>query len=133
LTDGLDNIRVCSATADISAHSLAYLFCRQFVPSRRVQYVRRDVARHAFRSFREHRYSRHDLSRRAITALKGVALDKSGLHRVKFVAVQKTFDGSNLVPLVCDCEGQTRECPAPIDMYGARPALTVIARLLGSG
>jgi hypothetical protein len=91
------------------------------------------VARYAFGSFREHCDSRHDLSRRAVTALKRVALDKSGLHGVKFVTVQKAFDGGNLVPLVRYRERQTRECPASIDMYGACSALTVITRLLGSG
>ena len=41
----------------------------------------------------------HDLSGRAIAALKGIAFDEGGLQRMELLPLRQAFDGRDLAPL----------------------------------
>jgi hypothetical protein len=104
-----DNIRVCAAPADIAAHTFADIVVIR--PAR----------------FFHQRSRRHHLSRRAVTALKSVMLQKRCLHRMQLPIPFESFDGGNLVSLVHDGKSQTGIYPPSVHMYRTGSALAVIA------
>ncbi len=86
MTDGFNDIRVRAAAADVAAHTLSNFFQRKFSRARWMSDVLGDVAWNLIGGFFEHRDCGHDLARSAIAALKAIAFDKGGLHRMEFIA-----------------------------------------------
>jgi hypothetical protein len=77
---------------------------------------------------------RHDLARRAISALEGVMIEKGGLNRVqRAVFAGNAFDRRHLTALDLGRQGKTGKNPFAIDMAGAGAALALVAALLGPG
>src|SRR2546427_11002263 len=72
--DRRHDVVVRSAAAQVAAHPVA------------------DFLRRAGVAFPNARNARHDLSRRAVAALKPITLDKSGLQRMQLPAFRQTLD-----------------------------------------
>lgn len=80
------------------------------------------------------RHSRHDLSRRAVAALKPVLIDESFLHGMQRpIYAGEAFDRFNMLALHGHCEGEAGQHAPPIDVDGASTALTLIASFLRAG
>src|SRR6266480_1824706 len=109
LLDCSEDIRICTATADVTAHPFPDLLVAVGV----IFFYQGDCGT--------------DLSGRAIAALKPVVLDKSGLHWMQLLAVGQSFDRRDFIALVHDRECKTRVHAAAIDQNRARAALAVIA------
>ena len=109
LLDRFDDIGVGTATADIAAH--------QFLHGRVVWTTRLVKQRHC----------RHDLARRAVAALIGIASKKSRLHRVQCVRRDEALDGCDLMSVVHEGEVETGEHALAIDVDRAGAALPMVA------
>src|SRR5580704_7583972 len=107
-----NNVVVSTAAADISAHTLAH--CSIVLAAR----------------FFQQRRGGHDLAGGAITALKTVMLQKSGLDGMQFTILGQAFDSGDLVPLMHDGKRQARIYAASVYVHRACAALSVVATLL---
>src|SRR5207248_10152943 len=107
-----DDVVVGSAPAYVAAHPVADLLCR---------------ARVALADASD---AGHDLSRRAITALKTIALDESLLQRMQLVASREALDRRDLAPLHECSERQARFHPLAVHEHRARAALPEAAAFL---
>ena len=116
LVDCRDDVRVRGAATDIAAHVLTNLGIVIRVPF----------------GYASHR--RHNLAGRAVSALKGIVIDESLLHRMQnpFIRSQ-TFDRGYAPITGTGCKGKTREYANTVKMNGARTALSMIAAFLRSG
>src|SRR4051812_33712130 len=110
-----ENVRVRAAAADVAAHRFAY-FSGVRTP----------------RLF-QHCDSGHDLTGRAVPALKTVMLDEGCLHRMQCLGLAEPFDRGDLRFLMHGREGEAAVHSTGIDVHGACAALTVIAALLRPG
>src|SRR4051794_35027805 len=108
LFHGRDNVWIGSAAADVAAHVLANV-----VIAARVALLHTTDCR-------------HDLSRRAITALERILVDKGLLHRVQLVTSRESLDGEDLLSLRGKRQCQAGHYPTAIDQDGAGAALTVV-------
>ncbi len=115
LLDRPHDVRISAAAADIAAHEFANV-------------VIRSAAR-----FAKQRHRRHDLPGGAITALIGVVLQKSRLHRMQPSGRAEPFDGDDLIAVMRGGEREATVHAAAADMDGAGAALAVVATLLGAG
>ncbi len=73
------------------------------------------------------------MSRRTVATLEAVKLDKRRLHRVQIAGLSQALDRRHVVTIMHHGKREARVDAASTDQYGAGPALTVIATLLGSG
>jgi hypothetical protein len=74
---------------------------------------------------------RHDLSRRAVTALQCVVVNECLLHRVKLsIRRRKAFDGHQFTPIGLNRRRKTRNYPVAIQVNGTGTTLSVVASLL---
>src|ERR1017187_6615379 len=116
LLDGVHDVRIGSATAQISAHVFANLGVDAGV------------------AFFHAGDCRQDLARSAIAALERVVVDKGLLHRVQApVGLRQTFDGGDLLTIGAGRQCQAGQHPAVVDQYSAGTALAVIAAFFTSG
>src|SRR5579872_368892 len=115
LSDGGEDVRVCSATAEIAAHRLANLIVGLRV------------------TLGDQSNCRDDLTRRAKAALKRVVLDERALYRVQRAIQSDAFYCRDLVIAMHQRERQARQHAATVDEHGARTALARIAAFLCSG
>src|SRR5262245_33057948 len=76
---------------------------------------------------------RHDLARRAVTALEGILFEERGLDRMERPVPRETLDRRDLAAFDLGGEGQASEHAPAIDMQGASATLTLIAAFLGAG
>ena len=76
---------------------------------------------------------RTNLTRRAVAALEGVAIDEGPLKGVQDVAFGETFDRRDLGAVFHDREGETRIDAFAVHENRARAALPVVASLFRSG
>src|SRR3569832_266860 len=114
ICDGVGNVRVGTAAADVAAHLLTDLCAR-------------------FRmTFRNETGRRAELARRAIAALEGITLDESGLQWMQFAIRSKTLDGRNLRAVLGDGEDEATIYPFSIDQHRAGAALSLVASFLGA-
>ena len=94
----------------------------------------RDVYRRGTRPARfrffDHCDSRHDLARRAKTALKPVMLDEHLLERVQAAVALQPLNGGDLMAIVHRRQSHTGQNPPAFDVDCARPAFPAIARFL---
>jgi hypothetical protein len=116
LFDGIHNVWVGGAAAQIAAHKfadLSIIFCMALM--------------HA-------RDRGHNLPGRTVAALECIVIDEGLLHRMqRTVGLCQTLDGGHVVALVHRGEAEARQDPPIVDKYGARAALPVIATFFGSG
>ena len=84
-------------------------------------------------SFVRHADRRHDLPRRAETALKAVMGDECGLHRVEIFALRHTFDGENVRAVGTQCQDEAGIDPPPVNQNGAGSALAAVTALFRAG
>ena len=113
--DGLDDVRVRAAAADVAAHAFADFRLRG------AAWVRVEIlASHgSARSldFLQHRHRGADLSRRAIPTLEAVVLDERRLHGMHLLRRAQALDGGDASPWMHDRQRQTG-----IDAPAVRPA-----------
>jgi hypothetical protein len=130
VADGVDDVGIGPAAADVAAHPLA-----QFVDGGlgRGLEAGADMAGNAGLDLAQHRHRRADLAGRAVAALVAVVLDEGGLHRVQVVGRAQALDGGDLVAVVHDGQAQAAVDPPAVDHDRAGPALAVVAALLGAG
>jgi len=76
---------------------------------------------------------REDLPRRAVAALKAIAVQEGGLHRVKLVAFGEAFNGDDVLALARRNKRQTGQDTLAFDDDRARTARALIAPLLRAG
>ena len=76
------------------------------------------------------RQRRHDLSRRAVPALKGVVVDERLLHGVQLLRRADALDGGDFAAFQREGQRQTRQLRFAVHMDGTRAALPVVAALL---
>src|SRR4051794_32392984 len=116
LVHGRDDVGISAATADISAHELADRSVAFGMP------------------FIHTADGRHDLSRRAIAALKGVMLDEGLLHGMQLaVWTRNPFDRCDRMILDARRKSEARQHAPPVDQHRAGAALSLVATLLGAG
>jgi len=113
--DGGDNVGVGATTTDVAAHEFL------------------DVSVGGAARLFEQSHGGHDLAGSTVAALVAVVLDKGGLHGVEIVRVAEALDGGNGVAFVHESESQAGVDAAAIDVNRARPALAMVAALLGAG
>src|SRR5476649_212589 len=107
LFDGSDYLRVSGASAKITAHVFLNISIRFGMP------------------FPNTSDGRHNLTRRAIAALKAVLVDECLLHRVQFaIAPRKPLNGFDTLALRRDGQSQTRKHSLTVNVNRARAALT---------
>src|SRR5436305_13237530 len=104
-----DDVGIGGAAADIAAHIFA------------------DVGVAAGMSLLHAGYRRHDLSRRAVTALERIVVDESLLHRMQAIAGGETFDGGDLLALRRKRERQAGHHATLAHQYRTGAASAVIA------
>ena len=76
---------------------------------------------------------RHNLARRAVTALKGIVVDEGLLHGVQAsIVTGDTFNCSKVPTLHSHCEQKAGEYPLAVKMNGASATLAMVATLLRS-
>ena len=75
---------------------------------------------------------RHDLTRRAISALQRVAINECGLHWMKRNFICEPFDGHHMASIDFRRKRKTRHDSLPVQMDRACTALTVITALFCS-
>ena len=73
---------------------------------------------------------REDLPRRAVAALKAIAVQEGGLHRVQLVAGGEAFNGDDVLALARRRQRQTGQDTLAVDDDRARAARALIAPLL---
>jgi hypothetical protein len=83
--------------------------------------------------FTDARNSGHDLTGRAIPALKSVTFNECRLYRMQFVPMREALNRRDLFALCHHGEGQARQNTSSIDMHGTRPALAMVASLFCTG
>src|ERR1035437_457366 len=116
LLDGVHDVRIGGATAQISAHVFA------------------NLGVDAGMAFFHAGDCRQDLARSAIAALERVVVDKGLLHRVQApVGLRQPFDGGDILTIGAGCQCQAGQHPAVVDQYSAGTALAVIAAFFASG
>ncbi len=76
---------------------------------------------------------RHDLSRCAIAALKGVMLDEGHLQRMQRLSFCDALDGRDLRAVIHDGKRQARIDALAVYQHRAGPARTLVAPLFGAG
>src|SRR5688572_2443291 len=128
--DGLENIGVRAAAADVAAHPFTHFLLR---PSRRGGEVGGGMAGYARLDFLQHCRRRADLAWRAIATLVTVAFDEGSLQRMELPGRAEPFDRGDGRPGLHDCEREAGVDPPSADEDGARAALAMIAPLLASG
>src|SRR5215831_12064542 len=74
-----------------------------------------------------------DLPRRAVAALKSIAVQEGGLHRVKLVACREAFNRDDVLAFARCGEGQTGQDTLAVDDDRAGSACALIAALLRPG
>ena len=84
-------------------------------------------------AIRDETDEQHDLTRRAIAALKAVMVDEGRLHRVQRVAGGEALDGGDFGAVEGDGEGQAGVDPPVVDQHRAGAALAAVAAFLGAG
>jgi hypothetical protein len=132
-SDGRNDVRVARAAAQIATHALANLWRREILNREWLRYVYRRGTRPARSRFFDHCDSRHDLARRAKTALKPVMLDEHLLERVQAAVALQPLNGGNLMAIVHRRQSHTGQNPPAFDVDCARPAFPAIARFLRAG
>src|SRR4030095_10207601 len=95
--------------------------------------VSRDVTWHALVYLLNSANGREDLPRRAVTALKGIAVQKRGLHRMKLLSFGETFNRDDVMSLACCRKCQTGQDTLAFDGDRAHTAGALIAPLLRAG
>jgi hypothetical protein len=75
----------------------------------------------------------HDLTRRAVSALKGIVVEKCLLHRMQAVALRETLYSRYMFVLRLNGKCEARYDPPSIDVNCACAALTVVTAFLSSG
>jgi hypothetical protein len=84
-------------------------------------------------TFVDARHRRHDLTRRAITALEGILVDEGLLHGMKrAIRSRQSFDGCNRCAHR-DGERQARQDALAANVDGTCAALAMIATFFGPG
>ena len=76
---------------------------------------------------------REDLPRRAVAALKAIAVQEGGLHRVKLIAFGEAFNGDDVLALARRRKRQTGQDTLAFDDDRACAARALIAPLLRAG
>ena len=76
---------------------------------------------------------REDLPGRAVAALKPIAVQEGGLHRVKLVACGEAFNRDDVLALARRRQRQTGQDTLAVDDDRARAARALIASLLRAG
>ena len=128
-----DDVRVGGTAAQIAAHPLAdFLVCQRRGVDR-LSNVSRDVTGQPRVHLPNGADGREDLSRRAVAALKAIAVQEGGLHRVKLVACGEAFNRDDVLALAGRRERQTRQDTLAVDDDRAGAARTLIAALLRPG
>ena len=112
LKNGVGDVGVGAAAADVSAHLLAHLQPR----------VRVALVNEALR--------RADLARRTVAALEGVVFDERRLEWVEVAWLTKSFDGGDFAAVQCHRQLKAGVGAHAIDLHSAGAALAVIAALL---
>src|SRR6266545_4605802 len=116
LVHGRHDVGISAATADIPAHVLADRSVAFGMP------------------FIHTADGRHDLSRRAIAALKGVMLDKGLLHGMQLaVRTRNSFDRCDRMILDARRKSEARQHAPTVHQHRAGAALSLVATLLGAG
>ena len=129
-SDGRNDVRVARAAAQIATHALANLCPREILNREWLCDVYRRGTRPPRFRFFDHCNSRHDLARRAKTALKPVMLDEHLLERVQAAVAPQPLNGGDLMAVVHRRQSHTGQNSPPFDMDCARPAFPAIARFL---
>ena len=111
---GRDNVRIGAATAQIAGHIFA------------------DARVRDGPAFVNTGDSRHDLTRRAVSALEGIVADERLLYRVQAAVDRQTLDRGNRQPFDLGRKRQASEDAPSIDVNRAGAALALIAPLLGT-
>src|SRR5262249_27801465 len=115
LLDGVDDVGIGGAAAEIAAHVFA------------------DSGLVVGMTFVHAGNRRHDLPRRAVAALERVVVDEGLLHRMQLaVRAGEAFDRGDALSLRGSRKRQAGKHAAAIEQHRAGAALTVIAALLGS-
>src|SRR5262245_13008008 len=127
-----DDVGICPAPAQISAHALADFLVGQFHWNDDLAHVWRHVAGEARVCFLEETHRRQDLPRRAKAALKRIALEECLLDRVEATILRQAFDGEDLPAAACRRERQARQHPLSIENHRARAAGALVTPLLGA-
>src|SRR5262245_1761760 len=114
IADGGDDVRVCAAAADVTAHEFA------------------DLLVGARTSLSQQRDRRHDLARRAKAALKPIVTDERLLHAVQAAVTRQALDGHHLAAIALRGERQARQHALTVGQDRARTACPLVAALLGA-
>jgi hypothetical protein len=79
-------------------------------------------------------HRRHDLARRAVTALHGIVIDEGLLHGMQVaICRRQTLERRDLASVRPRRQRQAGSDAAAIDVYGAGTALPMVAAFLGAG
>ena len=130
LAHGGDDIRIGGTAAQIAAHPLADLLVGQCRAVDRLSNVWCDVTGHARVHLLNGADGREDLPRRAVAALKAVAVQEGGLHRVKLVAFGEAFNRNDVLAFARRRQRQTGQDTLAVDDDGTRAARALIAPFL---
>src|SRR5436305_14742705 len=110
----------------------------------RIRATSTDVAAHPFSNFVrcefyavapdfiKHGNGGADLARSAIAALEAVLFDKCRLQRMQLFAIAETFDCSDFVSVMNDCESEAAIDPTSVHEHRASTTLSMIATFLGT-
>jgi hypothetical protein len=111
---GFNDLRIGRAATEIAAHPFSDFGLTPSVPLMNAS------------------NSRHDLTRCAEAALKGVLINECLLNRVEGLAVCKTLNGRYFSTIDGSSEDHASVNPPAIQMNRAGPALAIVAALLGT-
>ncbi len=131
-TDGRDDIRVSSATANVAAHALPDLIVGDFDRTLFADIGSGEAYGIGLELF-DHGDGGTDLAGSAIAALKAIMLNERSLHGVEIVSVGKSFDGGDFVAFEHDRERKAGIRLPAIDKDSAGAALAVVAAFLRAG
>lgn len=99
--NGIDDVGVRAASAEIATHALAYFSSGDgTLGDQIITYVAGYSGFYLF----EHRDCRTNLSRRAVTALITFMFDECRLQRMQIIRRAEPFDGGDAVAFVHDCK-----------------------------
>jgi len=125
-----DNIWICAAAAEISAHAFADLFAVQGGLFGIAAYA--EHTSFSAPPFLEQRHRRAYLSGSAKAALKAVGLEESLLHDMELSIFCKPFDGGDTISFMSNGQRQTAYDPSSVHQNSARSTLTAVATLFRS-
>src|SRR6266550_3904415 len=127
------DVGIAGAAAQIAAHTLADFDLGEICNT---EFFRHVACRRAWPSgprLFDHRDARHDLSRRAESALESVVFNECRLNRVELPVSFEPFNGGDPFAVLHGSEGHTGQYTAVFDMNRAGSALAPIASLLCAG